>query len=404
MHIRRRTPRTTAPELMAEPDTRSAELKEKPDGSTTPIDRTATSDTAVTEGTANPDTALADLIAKDDTEPSHCTAEPDTVLAEDTTGSDTAVTDVMAKADKVPMPIDGTSHSDGALMDDTTKPDTALVGDTTGSNTDLVAQADVTPMPTEGTASSDEAPMDDTANPETAMTDDTTNIEITKSDLMAEGDATTECIRNTDTTPVESATDAPNLHSLEGKGVSSWKLVPTIVWYIHHNLTFHVSPHTDICRPAEAQPLDVVMTLLRCAPECDRAAAMMWRSIGSSGTTVDKVLPVLLQVMEDWPVHGMSTSDGDSRDVFTLAATLALWLIVQEPKCQDAVMNYLPRLLVALLFQVSMRTEQVPEEVNTFWRGCLEQHHLPTQPNRCSIPVLSPCRALGAGASTPSMT
>ncbi|XP_064515816.1 uncharacterized protein LOC135416532 [Pseudopipra pipra] len=265
MRIRRRTPRTTAPELLAEPDTRPDELKEKTDGSTEPIDRMATSDTAVTEDTANPDTALADLIVKDITEPTHCTTEPDTALAEDTTSSDTAATDVMAKADMAPMAIDGTSHSDVAPMDGTAKPDTALPGDTTGSNTDLVVQADITPMPTEGTASSDEAPMDDTANPETAMTD----AETTTSDLMAEGDTTSEGIGNTDTTPAESVTDAPNLQFLEGKGVSSWKPVPAIVWSIHHDLTFHVSPHTNICRLAEAHPCDVVMTLLRCAPECD---------------------------------------------------------------------------------------------------------------------------------------
>ncbi|XP_064516143.1 maestro heat-like repeat-containing protein family member 6 [Pseudopipra pipra] len=384
MRIRRRTPRSTPPELMAEPDTRPAELKEKTDGSTELINRMATSDTAVTEDTANPDTTLADLIVKDITEPTDCRVKPDNTLAEDTTSFDTAATDVMAKADMAPMAIDGTSHSEVAPMDGTAKPDTALPGDKTGSNIDLVAQADITPMPTEGTASSDEVPMDDAANPETAMTD----AETTTSDLMAEGDTTSEGIGNTDTTPAESVTDAPNVQFLEGKGVSSWKPVPAIVWSIHHDLTFHVSPHTDICRLAEAHPRDVVMTLLRCAPECDRAAAMMWRSIGSSGRAVEKVLPVLLRVMEDWPVHGMPTSDGDNRDVFALAATLALWLIIQEPKCQDAVMNYIPRLLVALLFQVSMSTEQVPEEVNSFWRGCLEQHRLPTQPNRFLVQTI----------------
>ncbi|XP_027527552.1 maestro heat-like repeat-containing protein family member 6, partial [Neopelma chrysocephalum] len=161
---------------------------------------------------------------------------------------------------------------------------------------------------------------------------------------------------------------------------------------MHQCLTSHMAPgirmHNNICRLAEAHPRDVVMTLLRCAPECDRAAAMMWRSIGSSGTAVEKVLPVLLRVMKDWPAHEMSTSDGDNRDVFALAATLALRLILQEPKCQDAVTNSVPRLLMALLFQVSMSTEQVPEEVNTFWRGCLEQHHLPSQPNRFLVQTI----------------
>ncbi|XP_027766418.1 uncharacterized protein LOC114072762, partial [Empidonax traillii] len=114
----------------------------------------------------------------------------------------------------------------------------------------------------------------------------------------------------------------------------------------------------------------------------------MWKSIASSRTAVEKVLPPLLRVMEDWPAHSMSTSDGDDREVFALAASLALWLILQEPKCQDAVMDYVPHLLCALLFQVSISTEQVPEEVNTFWRGCQEQHRLPSHPNRFLVQTL----------------
>ncbi|XP_027766145.1 maestro heat-like repeat family member 5, partial [Empidonax traillii] len=168
--------------------------------------------------------------------------------------------------------------------------------------------------------------------------------------------------------------------------------VPTIVRSIHKLLTVHGPPNVrmqgKIQRLAKAHPCDVVMTLLRCAPECDRASAMMWKSIASSGTAVEKVLPTLLRVMVDWPAHNISTSDGDNRDVFALAATLALWLILQEPECQDAVMDCVPHLLVALLFQVSMSTEQVPEEVNTFWRGCQEQHRLPSDPNRFLVQTI----------------
>lgn len=87
-----------------------------------------------------------------------------------------------------------------------------------------------------------------------------------------------------------------------------------------------------------------------------------------------------------------------------LQATLALWLIIQEPACQDALTIYAPRLLVALLCQVFLSTEQMPQEVNTFWRQCREQHGLPTHPNRCSMPVLSPSHGLGAVARAPSMT
>ncbi|XP_027766463.1 uncharacterized protein LOC114072815, partial [Empidonax traillii] len=69
-------------------------------------------------------------------------------------------------------------------------------------------------------------------------------------------------------------------------------------------------------------------------------------------------------------------------------ASLALWLILQEPKCQDAVKNYVPRLVMALLFQVSMSTEQVPEEMNTFWRRCQQSHPLPSHPNRFLVQTL----------------
>ncbi|XP_027763994.1 uncharacterized protein LOC114070660, partial [Empidonax traillii] len=148
--------------------------------------------------------------------------------------------------------------------------------------------------------------------------------------------------------------------------------VPDIVRYIHQCLTFHVSPdaslQTNILRLVDAHPREVVFSLLRCAPACDRAAAMIWRTIAASGTTAEKVIPALLQVMEDWPLHCMSSSgSGDNKDVFALAATLALRLIIQEPECQDILMIYAPQLLVALLFQVFMSTEQMPEEVKTFW-------------------------------------
>ncbi|XP_017662902.1 PREDICTED: maestro heat-like repeat-containing protein family member 7 isoform X2 [Lepidothrix coronata] len=435
MGIRRRTSRTTPPEVLAEPDTRTTEIEEKPDVSTVPINHMETSDTAVTEDMANPDTALANLTVKDDIELSHYTAKPDTSLADDTSGSDTAATDVMAKADVAPMPTDGTSNSEGAPMGSTAKPDTALADDRTGtdndllakadiapmpidgtsnshgtpmggtakpdtalsddrtsSDTDIVARADITPMPTDGTSSSATAPMDDTAKPETALTLDTINAQTEPTDLMAEGDATTESIGNDDSNPTQSVIDAPNLDFLVEKGVSSRKKVPAIVRYIHQCLTFHVSPdvrqHIDIRSLADTNPHEVVMTLLRCAPACDRAAAVMWSSIASSGTTVEKVLPTLLEVMEDWPVHTVSTCDGDDTDIFALAATLALWLIIQEPKCQEALMSYAPQFLVALLFQIFMSTEQMPEDVNTFWRGCQEQYGLLSNPSRFAVQTL----------------
>lgn len=52
-----------------------------------------------------------------------------------------------------------------------------------------------------------------------------------------------------------------------------------------------------------------------------RAAVTMWRVIVSSSRTAEKVLPELLCVLEDWPLHRTSTSDKDDSDVFSLAVS-----------------------------------------------------------------------------------
>lgn len=52
-----------------------------------------------------------------------------------------------------------------------------------------------------------------------------------------------------------------------------------------------------------------------------RVAVTMWRVIVSSSRTAEKVLPELLCVLEDWPLHSTSTSDNDNADVFSLAVS-----------------------------------------------------------------------------------
>ena len=63
---------------------------------------------------------------------------------------------------------------------------------------------------------------------------------------------------------------------------------------------------------------------------------------------------------------------------------------------------YSSRLFVALLFHVVITTQQMPEEVNNFWRACREKHCLPSKPNR-SQPS-HPSHALVASTSIPSVT
>ncbi|RMB92783.1 hypothetical protein DUI87_30833 [Hirundo rustica rustica] len=115
----------------------------------------------------------------------------------------------------------------------------------------------------------------------------------------------------------------------------------------------------------------------------------MWRAIGSSVPTLQKVMPTLLCVMEDWPVYRMFTSDGAYKEVFALAATLAVWVIVQVPECHEVMVLYSSRLFVALLFHVVITTQLTSsEEVVKFWRACRKEHHLPSDPNRFAVEVM----------------
>ncbi|OWK54959.1 hypothetical protein RLOC_00001888 [Lonchura striata] len=52
--------------------------------------------------------------------------------------------------------------------------------------------------------------------------------------------------------------------------------------------------------------------------------------------------------------------------------------------------TFAPQLLVALVVQICDSTANTSEEVDAFWKQCQEEHHLNTNPSRCSIPAL-PC-------------
>ncbi|XP_068034296.1 maestro heat-like repeat-containing protein family member 6, partial [Anomalospiza imberbis] len=258
------------------------------------------------------------------------------------------------------------------------KPDSGL--------TELQAEPDVSPDSAERSEDSDASATETWAK--ALHSSKTEDVAITNSN-----NEETQGITNTDTTPTPTMIHAPTMDFFEESAVLSQQQVPGIVRNIHQSLVSHVSVDArlqiDLVRLAEEHPADVVLTLLRCAPTCDRAAAMMWRTIGSSGPAVEKVLPTLLRVMEDWPLHRMCTSDGDNEDVFALAATLVIWGIVQVPACNKAMIPYSSHLFVALLFHVVITTQQTPpEEVDNFWRACQEEHRLPSKPNRFAVQVM----------------
>ncbi|XP_023792155.1 LOW QUALITY PROTEIN: maestro heat-like repeat-containing protein family member 6 [Cyanistes caeruleus] len=290
----------------------------------------------------------------------------------------------------------GRRKNNTAATEGTAEPDSGL--------TELQAEPDVSPDSAEPSQDSDAAVKDDRAEADMAGTEGT----AIPNDDIGETQGTTDANRIlTPTISQELVWDYfkdPRVSSdiVDKRAAASDQQVPSTVRNIHQSLVSHVTvdirQKIDIIRLAEEHPVDVVLTLLRCAPSCDRAAAMMWQTIASSGPTVEKVLPTLLCVMENWPLCSTCTSDGDNKDVLPLSATLVLWMIVQMPQCHEAMMLYSARLFVALLFHVVITTQQShvvittqqmpPVEADSFWKACREQHRLPSNANRFAVQVM----------------
>nr|XP_041568728.1 uncharacterized protein LOC115492463 isoform X3 [Taeniopygia guttata] len=107
----------------------------------------------------------------------------------------------------------------------------------------------------------------------------------------------------------------------------------------------------------------------------------MWKSIMCSPRTAEPAMLVLLEVLGSWPEHSTCTSDGDHTAVLALAATVVMWKILQLPCVPHVVTVCFPCLFVHLLFQVLFSTLDMPEEVDTYWKGCQQQHGLATNPS-----------------------
>ncbi|XP_064246768.1 maestro heat-like repeat-containing protein family member 6 [Passer domesticus] len=137
----------------------------------------------------------------------------------------------------------------------------------------------------------------------------------------------------------------------------------------------------DILSLTERYPAHVVMILLCCAPLCDRAATLMWRAMGTSEVAAEEVLPALLSVLEKQPPCSRIFCSRDEA-VFALAATLVLWRIAPMSEWHYAMLIYSPQLLVDLLFQIFTTTEQMPKNVQNFWRACRKEHGLRSNPKR----------------------
>ncbi|XP_071311044.1 maestro heat-like repeat-containing protein family member 7 [Agelaius tricolor] len=207
---------------------------------------------------------------------------------------------------------------------------------------------------------------------------------------LTEGTATTHTqaqgVPETQAMPALTGTPAATLELFQ-KGAASPQQVLARVRDILQRLascvTVDARLQMEILSLTEEHPAQVVMSLLCCAPRCDRAAALMWRAMGTSGVAAQEVLPALLSAMEEQPPYG-SFSCGDNKAVFALAATLVLWRIAPMSEWHYAILLHSPQLFVALFLQIVTATEQMPGDIETwsFWRACQEEHGLPCHPNR----------------------
>ncbi|XP_064291557.1 maestro heat-like repeat-containing protein family member 1 [Passer domesticus] len=373
LRIRRRKPSTPAAEGPAEPDSGLTQLQAEPDVSLDLAEFSDDSETSVTETWVK--ALLMSMIE-------------DMIITAANTGETQGITNSDTSTDSAECSED--SEAVMNLRDHRAKSDEAV--------TEVVAITPANTGETQSIANSDtstdlaECPEDSEAVMNPSDPEGKADLAVTQDVAITTANTgETQEIPNSDMMSTPTLMCAPTKDFFEESAVPSQQQVPAMVKNIHQSLVSRVTVNarlqSDIVRLAEEHPADVALTLLHCAPTCDRAAAMMWRAIGSSRPTMEKVLATLLCVMEDWPLHSTCTSDGDNKDVFALAATLVIWVIV--PKCRKAMIRYSARLFAALLFHVVITTQQMPpKEVESFWRACQEEHHLPSKPSRFAVQAM----------------
>ncbi|XP_053803530.1 uncharacterized protein LOC128790635 [Vidua chalybeata] len=199
-------------------------------------------------------------------------------------------------------------------------------------------------------------------------------------------------------------TSAALLDLLVERGVFRAEQVPAMVRFIHLWLTANDSAEHRLDKTllhlTKAQPNDAVMTLLRVAPSCDRAAMAMWKTIMCSPRTAKVVQLILLDVLGSWPEYSTCTSDGDKTGVFALAATVVMWKILQEPCVPHNVKLHFPHYLCICSSKCSSALNRCQRRSLPSGRDAGSNTALPPAPTGDSCP----CHIARARASTASVT
>ncbi|XP_039375076.1 maestro heat-like repeat-containing protein family member 7 [Mauremys reevesii] len=97
---------------------------------------------------------------------------------------------------------------------------------------------------------------------------------------------------------------------------------------------------------------EVVGTLLGCSLSCDSVAAEMWKILTSQPKSTEKILRELVSRLQGQAPRRHQLSQRPA-GVASLAATRALYVILQEQACRQEVKELFPQLYVALLFHVT---------------------------------------------------
>ncbi|TFK00726.1 urotensin-2 receptor-like [Platysternon megacephalum] len=133
---------------------------------------------------------------------------------------------------------------------------------------------------------------------------------------------------------------------------------------------------------------EVVITLLGCSLSCDSIAAEMWRMLTSHPNTTGKVLKELLNRLQEQPLRQYHVSQKEA-GVAPLAATRALYKILQEQACGQKVKELFPQFYIALLFQITYTME--PSMQDIAWHRMVhnqEDTHTPLSPFRWAVKAM----------------
>ncbi|KAJ6655486.1 hypothetical protein lerEdw1_005064 [Lerista edwardsae] len=158
---------------------------------------------------------------------------------------------------------------------------------------------------------------------------------------------------------------------------------PKAIQVTHHCLD-HISDtearhevHRYIRLLGNSHPAEVVKALLNCSLQCDSTASAMWHALTSFSEPAQKMLSELQDILLEKPLNVEDMVN--TAALRPLAATTALYEILKHlsPACKGVLKAMYPMLSIAVLCQISYTLNFTHQEIDIYWRICIQQH-IPT--------------------------